>query len=78
MVRNIRRYLNRFIGLTLNRVGLNDLAVRVNIVNLLGLVISRVVNDDVCRFGIGCWILNAINMSNVWRVAWYCWSIDCL
>ena len=78
MVWNIRRYLNRFIGLTLNRVGLNNLAVRVNIVNHLVSIVSRVVNDNIIQLGISSWVLNAINMSNVWRVAWYCWSIDCL
>ena len=78
MVWNLHININSLISLTSDGVRLDDLAVLINIVNHLVLIVSHVVNDNIIQLGISSWILNAINMSNVWRVAWYCWSIDCL
>ena len=78
MVWNLHININSLSCLTSDGVRLDDLAVLINIVNHLVLIVSRVVNDNIIQLGISSWILNAINMSNVWRVAWYCWSIDCL
>ena len=79
MVWNTWRNINSFIGLTLNRVGLNRLIVVINIINYLALIVSRVSNSDhwispVIDLILTWCIGSIVTLSNVASVTADCWN----